>query len=108
MGIAGLFMLVIGLILLIESRLARKFRVACYGSVLIVTPMHGRPREIYPQNIVSLKADHNNVGGVRLIGPNRRALLGATRMMMGYEKLIWWLRQTRPDLAVPPQAEPLT
>lgn len=106
MGLIGVLASVVGIGFLLLARGMRRRRLEVTPASIWVFPMFAAPREVSLAELTALGIHFgNNFGGV--VGRSKsRKRFAADRLMLGYPQLIEFLRERRPDLAVPPSAIP--
>ena len=107
MGIAGIVMVVVGILGVWLAHGMRRMRLEVTPDILWVFPMAGAPREVAVNDVSELAPLlSNNFGGVVLRAGSSR-VFNATRVMNGYPQLIDYFSARRPDLPIPDASRPL-
>ena len=108
MGIAGICMVVGGILLLWLAHGMTRLRLEVTPDTVWTFPMAGAPRQIPLSHITQLAPLYSsNYGGI-LARSATKKLFYATRIMLGYAQLIDHFRTHRPDLEIPSASMPLS
>ena len=107
MAIAGFVMIPTGLFFVWFAHGMARMHLEVTEDVIWVFRVMGKPRQVLLSSISRFEPHvrHNFGGILAYSGP--RLLFYATRVMAGYPQLIDFLRQSRPDLRIPPGSRPL-
>ena len=107
MGIAGICMVVGGILLLWLAHGMARLRLEVSPDTVWVFPMVRAPREVALSDIVTLEPLNSNYGGI-VARSAKKQLFYANGIMLGYPQLIDYFRTHRPDLDIPTASFPLS
>ena len=107
MGIAGIAMAIGGAFFVWLAHGMARSRLEVTADTVWVIPGIGAPRQVALSDISALAPlASNNYGGVVARSASKR-LFHASRVLLGYQQLIEFLRARRPDLQIPDASWPL-
>ena len=103
---AGLAFALVGGFLVWLKRPIKRQLLAVNHSAVTYQPAWGRTKSCHISQVVSLKAQKSEHGGLMALDLNKKTLFYAQGNWDNYNLLIDWFEEVRPDLAMPWEAQP--